>query len=43
VDDLHVIDEVYTGVGEYAGLQFHLHAQGLADTWDVVGWIDGAE
>jgi len=42
-DDLHALDEVFTGVGEYAGLEFHSHAEGLADTWDMVGWIDEAD
>lgn len=39
--DLHVTDAVYTGFGEYAGLEYHIHIEGYGHTWDDgVGWID---
>jgi hypothetical protein len=42
--DLHVLDAVYTGFGEYAGLEYHSDAEGYGHTWhDGGGWIDEAD
>ena len=43
-NDLHVVDAVHPGFGEYAGLEWHGHIEGYGHTWgDGVGWIDEAD
>ena len=41
--DLHVVNAVNTGFGEYAGLEYHGHQEGYGHTLNGVGWIDEAD
>ena len=39
----HIIDAVLVGTGEYEGLEYEVHWEGVGDPWTVVGTIRDSE